>query len=128
MTPEQNAPTDAALPRDAAEALELWDKGEPIAAFEVESEGSTQQEIYAAAFYMIRNGNVAMVEGVRTPQVQRARGGLRTNRTTSKLDGAHEHAPPPPHKGWPASGAPHSPGEYLNSQTLTTVAAGKHLT
>ncbi len=119
MTPEQNAPTDAALPRDAAEALELWDKGEPIAAFEVESEGSTQQEIYAAAFYMIRNGNVAMVEGVRTPQVQRARGDLRTKLTKRELDVAHSIAHVALLKGWAPMVAQHLASGHIKALVIS---------
>ena len=46
------------LPRTAEEAVELWDKGEPLAAFEVESEGAHQQEIYAHAIELLRRGRI----------------------------------------------------------------------
>jgi hypothetical protein len=46
--------TTGTLPRDAKEALELWDKGESIAAFEVESNGAPQSQLYAFAFELIR--------------------------------------------------------------------------
>ena len=49
----------AALPFTAKDALALWDEGKPLRAFRVASEGSTQDQIYAAAFEMIREGELA---------------------------------------------------------------------
>lgn len=49
----------AALPFTVKDALTAWDEGKPLAAFRVNAEGSTQDEIYAAAFEMIRDGNLA---------------------------------------------------------------------
>jgi hypothetical protein len=46
-------------PNTAKEALALWDEGKTLRAFRVNSEGSSQEEIYAAAFDMIRDTNVA---------------------------------------------------------------------
>lgn len=36
-------------PRTAPQALALWDSGEPVPAFEVESDGATQDELWGAA-------------------------------------------------------------------------------
>lgn len=47
------APTEKQIPRTAADALALWQAGEPVPAFEVESEGAPQRLIYAAAFEII---------------------------------------------------------------------------
>lgn len=38
----------------AMEALALWDEGKKVAAIEVESEGSSQNDIYAVAFEFLR--------------------------------------------------------------------------
>jgi len=43
-------------PKTAAEALALWDSGQPVPAFQVESEGADQEEIYALAFELLRIG------------------------------------------------------------------------
>jgi hypothetical protein len=42
------------MPSSAPEALALWDSGQPVPAFQVESEGSAQDDIYAFAFELIR--------------------------------------------------------------------------
>lgn len=46
--------TETLPPKTAAEALKLWDDGADVPAFRVESQDATQQQIYAAAFEMIR--------------------------------------------------------------------------
>jgi hypothetical protein len=57
-----------ALPRDAKEALELWDKGEAIAAFEVETDGVRPQvELYAYAFELIRKAKFPV--GAKGPEL-----------------------------------------------------------
>jgi hypothetical protein len=38
----------------AKDALEAWDAGEPVGVFQVESEGSSQEDIYGFAFDLIR--------------------------------------------------------------------------
>jgi hypothetical protein len=48
----------AALPFTVKDALAAWDEGKPLRAFRVTSEGSTQKAIYAAAFEMLREGNL----------------------------------------------------------------------
>lgn len=48
----------AALPFTAKDALAIWDEGKPLLAFRVNSEGATQEAIYAAAFEMIREGDL----------------------------------------------------------------------
>jgi hypothetical protein len=40
----------AKIIRTAQDALEAWDAGEPLTVFEVESEGASQQAIWAVAF------------------------------------------------------------------------------
>jgi hypothetical protein len=45
-----------AIPRTAQDALALWDAGKPVPAFHVESEGSSQDDIYGFAFALIRGG------------------------------------------------------------------------
>jgi hypothetical protein len=40
-------------PMTAQDALALWDAGKPVPGFQVEAEGSEQNEIYAAAFDLI---------------------------------------------------------------------------
>ena len=50
-------------PTTAIEAMDVWDKGETLRAFRVTSEKATQEEIYAAAFEMIRSGKVAPAFG-----------------------------------------------------------------
>ena len=47
--------TTGSIPRTAAAALELWDAGKPVPAFQVESEGASQEEIYGFAFELLRD-------------------------------------------------------------------------
>ncbi len=94
-----------ALPRDAKEALELWDKGETIAAFEVETQRCTQQEIYAVAFEMIRGGRMVRVAGVDQPEIQRARGDLPIAYVAML-------------KGWAAMVAQHLAGGHIKAITV----------
>jgi hypothetical protein len=49
-----------ALPQTAADALDAWDNGHMLRAFRVNTDGATQNEIYGAAFDMIRAGHVAV--------------------------------------------------------------------
>jgi len=46
---------EAQNPGTASEALELWDKGKPLRAFRVNSDGIAQDKIYAAAFEILRH-------------------------------------------------------------------------
>lgn len=46
------------VPLTAADALELWDKGEPVPAIRVEAEAHTQDEIYAHVFAMLAAGEI----------------------------------------------------------------------
>jgi hypothetical protein len=50
-------------PVTAADALKLWDAGEPIGAFLVEATADRQTEIYAAAFDLLRNAFDPQSEG-----------------------------------------------------------------
>lgn len=52
-------PSTTGMPTTAIEALDAWDKGEVLRAFRVSTDGATQDEIYAAAFEMIRRGDIA---------------------------------------------------------------------
>jgi hypothetical protein len=61
----QHAP-NVTLPRTAADALKMWDAGEPVPAFRVESEGASQQDIWAFAFDLMRLGRRAVNEGARS--------------------------------------------------------------
>lgn len=49
------------MPLTARDALALWDAGEPVPAFQVETLPERQQVVYAAAFEMIRKGELAEV-------------------------------------------------------------------
>jgi len=46
------------LPFSVKDALALWDEGKPLRAFRVNTEKATQEQIYAAAFEMIREGDL----------------------------------------------------------------------
>ena len=46
------------MPLTAKEALALWDAGEAVPGFQVETAPERQTEVYAAAFEMIRSGEV----------------------------------------------------------------------
>jgi hypothetical protein len=47
-------PTVSAMPHTWEKALEMWDAGEPVPAFQVESEGATQEQLWGAAFEELR--------------------------------------------------------------------------
>jgi hypothetical protein len=117
---EQTAP--AAI--GAKEALELWDKGEAIAAFEVETQRCTQQEIYTVAFEMIRGGRLVRIGGVDCPEIQRARGDLRqpdsimAKISKRELDVAHSIAYVAMLKGWGEMVAQHLAGGHIKAITV----------
>lgn len=46
------------VPRTSLEALERWDSGEALSVFHVESEGASQEELWGAAFELIRKAPV----------------------------------------------------------------------
>lgn len=48
----------AVLPQTVTDALAAWDAGSTLRAFRVNTEGAPQEEIYAAAFEMIREGDL----------------------------------------------------------------------
>lgn len=48
----------AILPQTAMEAADAWFRGATLRAFRVNSEGASQEAIYAAAFEMLRDGNL----------------------------------------------------------------------
>jgi hypothetical protein len=45
-----------AMPHTWQKALEMWDAGEMVPAFQVESEGATQEQLWGAAFNVLRSG------------------------------------------------------------------------
>jgi len=59
-------------PKTAAEALALWDSGEPVPAFQVESEGAEQEKIYALAFELLRGKEMTSEAGVSLTERERA--------------------------------------------------------
>ena len=95
--------TTSTVPGTAKEALELWDKGEAISAFEVESQINSQDKIYAVAFEMMRAGR--MVNG--KPEFNRATLDAR-GLTKREADVAHSIAYVALLKGWAAMVAQHS--------------------
>ena len=44
------------MPHTWQKALEMWDAGEAVPAFQVESEGATQEQLWGAAFNVLRSG------------------------------------------------------------------------
>lgn len=55
MTNEPTATSSGvAIPKTCVEALNLWDAKQPVPAFRVEEEDSEQEQIYWAAFEVIR--------------------------------------------------------------------------
>lgn len=46
--------TETVSPHTAADALKAWDAGTPLRAFRVNSDGASQDKIYAAAFDILR--------------------------------------------------------------------------
>jgi hypothetical protein len=54
IQPQRPSPGPAI--RTAKDALAAWDRGDALTVFEVESEGASQQAIWAAAFEAIRAG------------------------------------------------------------------------
>jgi hypothetical protein len=116
---EQTAGEKAAvIPRDGKEALELWDKGEGIAAFEVETQRCTQQEIYAVAFAMMRAAR--MVNG--KPEFHHAQR-FTTDEVAAKIskremDVAHSIAYVALTKGWAPMVAQHLASGHIKAITI----------
>jgi len=52
------------MPLTAKDALALWDSGEPVPAFQVETAPERQTEVYAAAFELIRDGETYDLSGL----------------------------------------------------------------
>lgn len=53
-------PAVSKMPNTWEEALAMWDAGEPVPAFQVESEGATQQQLWRLAFDVMRDSSVAL--------------------------------------------------------------------
>lgn len=51
------------MPFTAKEALALWDSGEAVPAFQVETTPERQTEVYAVAFELIRHGEIYDLDG-----------------------------------------------------------------
>lgn len=60
MPKETAAAPAPVMPQTAADALKVWDAGQPLRAFQVETEGTPQEQIYDAAFFWIRAANPAL--------------------------------------------------------------------
>jgi hypothetical protein len=63
MTEQSQEPAVSKMPNTWQEALEMWDAGEPVPAFQVESEGATQDQLWGLAFQVLRDPSVA-VDGI----------------------------------------------------------------
>jgi len=91
----------AILPGTAADALAAWDAGKNLRAFRVTTEGASQEEIYTAAFDMIRDGNLPDsardFEGLTIVEAQSAHSiafvALRQGWATMVLDQIHVRSP-----------------------------------
>ena len=55
-------PTVSVMPRNAHHALEMWDAGDPVPAFQVETEGASQEDLWGAAFEAMRRPSTAEVQ------------------------------------------------------------------
>lgn len=111
MATQTNPATTGVLPRDAKEALELWDKGEPLAAFEVESEGTHQNEIYAVAFELIRGVGIWRHPGGTSIDLPF----VRTSLSKRELDAARSIAHVALLKGWAAMVAQHLASGHIRA-------------
>jgi len=49
------------MPHAWKKALEMWDAGDPVPAFQVESEGATQEQLWGAAFEQLRHPGTALI-------------------------------------------------------------------
>ncbi len=58
----------AKMPNTWQEAVELWDAGKALFAFQVESEGATQEELWGLAFTALKD-SAAKIEGVTDREV-----------------------------------------------------------
>ena len=56
--------TTQAMPISAAEALELWDAGKPVLAFQVEAKPERQALVYAAAFDILRETRIEKLDAL----------------------------------------------------------------
>lgn len=105
------------IPRTAHEALELWDKGEAIAAFTVETEGATQEAIYAAAFELIRGGKLVKEQKVLQVYLQK-QDPAKSTLTKRERDVAHSIAYVALLKGWGVMVAQHLAGGKIQPITV----------
>jgi hypothetical protein len=122
---EQTAGEKAAvIPRDAKEALELWEKGEEIAAFEVETQRCTQAEIYSLAFEMMRAGKVQQVGTtggvtITIPTVEAVRNSMVAGKISKReIDTAHSIAYVALLKGWAPMVAQHLASGHIKAITV----------
>lgn len=51
---QRNDSTTSKMPHTWEEALKMWDAGESVPAFQVESDVSTQEDLWGAAFSILR--------------------------------------------------------------------------
>lgn len=62
-TSQGTSPIVSKMPNTWQEALEMWDAGEPVPAFQVESEGSTQEQLWGLAFDLLRDSS-GTIDGI----------------------------------------------------------------
>jgi len=58
-----SGPVVSKMPHTWEEALKMWDAGEPVPVFQVESEGATQAQLWGTAFQALRDPNVT-IDGI----------------------------------------------------------------
>lgn len=96
--------TAGAIPFTVKDALAIWDEGKPLQVFRVNADTATQEKIYAAAFEMIRAGDL--------PGSARDYEGL----TVRECQSAHSIAFVALQKGWVAMVQGHI---HANSPAIT---------
>jgi hypothetical protein len=106
--------TTRVLPRDAKEALELWDKGEAIAGFQVESEGTSQDALYSYAFELIRKGRFPV--GAEKPEIPFVK--APDSFTKREIDAARSIAFVALLKGWAPMVAQHLASGHIRAITI----------
>jgi len=60
MAEQSQGPTVSTMPHTWQKALEMWDAGDPVPAFQVESEGATQEQLWGEAFHCLKAETTAM--------------------------------------------------------------------
>jgi hypothetical protein len=61
MTGASQTSDSTKIPHTWQKAIEMWDAGEPVPAFQVESEGASQEQLWSAAFEQLRDPGTALI-------------------------------------------------------------------